>query len=242
MIAVSLLAIALFFQSIEYWSIRREFMVGGIWSGPDVLLNRMFVAHLSLRFALLPLIFVGDVAAFAWSGLVLSQIIICLRVRFCFSGGVESILFYSQMVALISVLFPGLAFPQLFLATIVLSSYVLAGLHKLRQKKWRQGRALPRFLFDSWYSVPSSLFNIKKKLSGNGTTMSLQWLSWFIILSQIVLGFLPFVPGGIYAFIGVGIAFHFSIFYVFRLNRFFWGWLVTYPAVFILALRLAGDS
>ncbi len=229
------LAFALYLQSCEYVAIRKEFLVGGTWAGGDVSQNALFVSHLYLRFVFLVLIFLPNffpsLLPWAWLGLLISQVVISVRVKSPFSGGVEGLIFWAQVCLLLSQIEGVGVTPIYFLAILVLCSYFLAGFKKLFESGWRNGTTLEGYMKKSWYRVPRFIQNI--------SLCQFKWTSWAIILTQMLLPFLLFLPSGFILFSVVGIVFHLSIFYFFGLNRFFWGWLACYPAVYLL-LRL-GD-
>lgn len=106
----------------------------------------------------------------------------------------------------------------------LLTSYFMSGWVKLKHRGWRDGTALPLFLDTGVYGPlpPQNLL---------WRTGLARMVSWGFILWEglFVLVFLDVRM----AWIGcaLGALFHFLVFWYFGLNRFFWAWIATYPAL-----------
>ena len=109
-----------------------------------------------------------------------------------------------------------------------LTSYFVSGWVKLMRPEWRSGEALPAFLDTGIYGpLPQdSVFRhpaLARLIAWSFTV----WEGCFpLALLDVRLAA---------AFCAVAAGFHFLVFYFFGLNRFFWAWLVTFPAVLYAA-------
>jgi hypothetical protein len=104
-------------------------------------------------------------------------------------------------------------------------SYVLAGVVKVKLKKWWNGRALVEFFNSPFYQVPSWMkLIVSSKIIAAVLSIS---VLFFELSFPVALIYKPAVL--IYAIIGLG--FHFSIFLGYGLNRFLWAWTATYSAL-----------
>ncbi|MEY2621512.1 MAG: hypothetical protein RIT26_1332 [Pseudomonadota bacterium] len=106
----------------------------------------------------------------------------------------------------------------------LLTSYFMSGWVKLKHRGWRNGTALPMFLDTGVYGpLPANSL-----LRHPGLT---RIVAWAFILWEGLFG-LVFLDIRL-AWIGcaLGALFHFLVFWYFGLNRFFWAWLATYPAL-----------
>jgi len=105
-----------------------------------------------------------------------------------------------------------------------LTSYFMSGWVKLLHPSWRSGRALPQFLDTGIYGPlsPHSAYRwpwLARTVSWTFTV----WEGLFpLALLDARLAAL---------FCTVASVFHYLVFRFFGLNRFFWAWLATYPAI-----------
>jgi hypothetical protein len=109
-----------------------------------------------------------------------------------------------------------------------LSSYFVSGWVKLMRPEWRSGRALTVFLDHGVYG-PLTVNSIYRRprvamLCSWGFTL---WEGLFpLALLDVRLAAL---------FCAIATVFHFLVFWFFGLNRFFWAWLSTFPAILYCA-------
>lgn len=109
-----------------------------------------------------------------------------------------------------------------------ITSYFVSGWVKLLRPEWRSGRALAVFLDTGVYGpLPvQSLYRhpLVARTCSWGFTV---WEGLFpLALLDVRLAL---------AFCAVAALFHFLVFWFFGLNRFFWAWLSTYPAILYCA-------
>lgn len=110
----------------------------------------------------------------------------------------------------------------------VLLSYFLPGYRKLRNQDWRQGRAISYFLRSSTYQSRWG-YSLLKKISNPHLNLLLHWS---IITLEIGFIFVLFLPNYLfYSVLAIGFGFHLMVAVLFRLNRFFWAWIATYPVL-----------
>jgi hypothetical protein len=63
--------------------------------------------------------------------------------------------------------------------------------------------------------------------------------SWAFILWEIAIPLAFIDPRLMVIYCGIGLMFHFLVFWFFGLNRFFFAWAATYPALLFAAIQLA---
>lgn len=164
-------------------------------------------------------------------GLVVSQVLISIRWRGAFNGGSDFMtLAVISGIALGSIatpfLGPTLAWQAgLWLITIhALNSYFLSGAVKLRNASWRDGRALTTLLNGGLYGPLSPESPLRRRPVA-------VLCSWAFILWEISFPLAMIDPRITLLWCGLGIVFHFLVFWYFGLNRFFWAWCATFPAL-----------
>ncbi len=236
-----LVALAVALQTIELLQIRRACRDDGVWSWPVLKLEHgglpaalraplgwvlpydRFMALLGVRLACaLALIATG------WSPLALvllfSQLAICVRFRGTFNGGSDTM----TVVVLLSLsvaLHPALERAAVvYIAVQVSLSYVIAGLAKLRQREWRSGAALQRFLQSDHYGAPAFV----RELS---TPSVARVLSFATIGFECTFPLALIDPRLCLGWLSLGLCFHVANAVVFGLNRFLFAWAAAYPAL-----------
>jgi hypothetical protein len=115
----------------------------------------------------------------------------------------------------------------LWIASLSLLSYFLSGLRKGFHGKWWNGEALKNFILGSPVSLPFGA----SLLSGAGW---LERAGLSVVIAQILGPLLVIAGVAVPWVLLAGVVFHLLNFIFFGLNRFFWVWLATYPAVFWL--------
>jgi hypothetical protein len=109
-----------------------------------------------------------------------------------------------------------------------LSSYFVSGWVKLMRPEWRSGQALTVFLDNGVYG-PLSAHSIYR------WPRVAKLCSWSFILWEglFPLALLDLRLAAL--FCAIATVFHFLVFWFFGLNRFFWAWLSTFPAILYCA-------
>jgi hypothetical protein len=112
-------------------------------------------------------------------------------------------------------------------------SYLIAGAAKLWRARWRTGAALLSFFAKtSPYDVPRGFEALL------GRAHFARGVSWLTILFELSLGAALFDSKWLLVWMSAAIAFHFLNFVAFGLNRFWWVWISSYPALIYLAQTL----
>ena len=170
--------------------------------------------------------------------LFLSTVIILIRWRGSFNGGSD----FMTLAVLTGLLITHVSQPLIgtemayragcwFITIQAISSYFISGTVKLFDTHWRNGRALSFFINGAIFG-PLKENSIYKK----------QWFAlascWSFILWEST--FPLALMGPIWAIVWCSIAalFHFLVFWHFGLNRFFWAWLCTFPAIIYCSTEL----
>ena len=243
-------------QTLEFLRLLPHQQSGGVWSwaiqrddlahsttwvqrGFGFLYSqRIHRLHLQLR--LLMAISLVVVGATIWNSsfLLLSTLLVLIRWRGAFNGGsdfmtlvVLSGIFLAQVIA--PWLGSALAWKAgLWYITIhALSSYFLSGAVKLLYAGWRDGRALPVLLSGGLYGPLATDSLLRHRVIAIGC-------AWSFILWECAFPLALFDPRVTALWCVVGAGFHWMVFWYFGLNRFFWAWLCTYPALIYCATQL----
>jgi hypothetical protein len=114
-----------------------------------------------------------------------------------------------------------------FVALQACLSYVTAGVAKLRNQGWRSGSGLVSVATATTLGVPprvARLLREHQRLAG--------LLTRFTILMECAFPLLLVLPAPLgFVFIAWGLLFHLAIARLLGLNKFFWAWVATYPAL-----------
>lgn len=248
-----LLGFSLALQCIEYlripvldrvndWAILRQEIPGrppGVRALLDVLLTpRNYRVLIVLRLALAIGLMSGGLGLAGAAMLFAIALVLLLRWRGAFNGGSD----FMTLVGLTGLLIAHLVGHAMgtdwgwragfwYITLHALTSYFMSGWVKLLHPSWRSGRALPQFLDTGIHGplAPHSAYRhpaLARAISWAFTV----WEGLFpLALLDVRLAAL---------FCAVASVFHFLVFRFFGLNRFFWAWLSTYPAI----LWCAGQS
>ncbi len=245
-----LLGLSLLIQSWEYWRVQALDAVGSwavqrtevparpawVLAGLDRLFEPApYRLMLLLRGALALLLILGHLGLLG--ALLLFAIALCLLLRWrgAFNGGSD----FMTLVALTGLLMayglnaggePVLGWRAcLWYVTLQsVTSYFVSGWVKLLRPEWRSGRALTIFLNDGVYGpLPANSVLRQPRVA--------QACAWAFTLWEgcVPLALLDVRLAAL--FCAVAAVFHFLVFWFFGLNRFFWAWLVTFPAVLYCA-------
>ena len=252
-----LLGLSLLVQTFEFFYLQRPLSDSGIWawaiqqkdfgqmpdrlrtvlsflSRPDVLF-----AHLCLRVIASVLLIFGILTWLDSLFLFAGTIVLVVRWRGAFNGGSD----FMTIAVLTGIMVAhgleqmgltgfGPRLGLIYIAVQSASSYFISGWVKLLSADWRNGRALIWFLDTSIYGPLAATSHFRQP-----------WVailaSWAFILWE---GTLPLALMDIrltLAFCAGGMIFHFLVFWYFGLNRFFFAWIASYPALIFLASQLA---
>ena len=172
--------------------------------------------------------------------LLASQVLISIRFRGAFNGGSD----FMTLVVLIGIAVGTVATPWvgaslawragLWIISIqALSSYFLSGTVKLRYAGWRDGRALPTLLDGGIYGPLAAHSMLRRRPVAIAC-------SWAFIVWEAAFPLAMIDPRITTLWCAIGAVFHFLVWWFFGLNRFFWAWLATFPALIGCASMIRG--
>ena len=243
-----LLATSLLIQTLEFLRLSRFADARSVWSWQrqrgdvahtSVWLQKLFdwlfqervhQAHLLLRLGAAASLFFG-VSMVSAVFLFVSSLLILIRWRGAFNGGSD----FMTMVVLTGLLVSQLAQPivgpviawraGLWYITIhAISSYFISGTIKLVSRDWRSGRVLIHFLDGGLYGPLSDHSLLRKKPMA--VIASWSFIGWECLFPLALVG-----PQWAMLWCGIAALFHFLVFRFFGLNRFFWAWAASFPAI-----------
>jgi hypothetical protein len=248
---LALLGWSLLLQTLEFfrllqldrvgsWRIQREEVPARpawVRSGLDLAVQgRGYVVLLCLRLALALTLLVGWVHVASAGLLFASSVLLLFRWRGAFNGGSDFMTLVAVSGLLISQLIgsftgdPDLGWRAgLWYVTVyVVSSYFVSGWVKLLRPEWRSGRAMTIFLDGGVYGPLSAHSVYRHPFVARGVSWTFTvWEGCFpLALLDVRIAWVMCC---------VAPVFHFLVYWYFGLNRFFWAWLVTYPAVLYCA-------
>lgn len=243
-----LCAISLLIQTLEFIKLRTATGTERIWSWPvqrgdvahapawlrnlfDVLYrDRVHHLHLLLRAGAAASLFAGSSPASA-ALLFISTVAILIRWRGAFNGGSDFmtvVVLTGLLVAQVAAFFVGpvLAWKAaLWYVTIhAITSYFISGAIKLFSPAWRNGSALSFFLDGGLYGPLRERSLFRKPAVAKSC-------SWSFILWECSFPLALVGPAWAISACAVATMFHFLVFRFFGLNRFFWAWIASFPAI-----------
>lgn len=250
-----LTAISLLVQTLEYLRLQPVQRRDGLWRWS---VQRGDVAHASPRLQRLldwlygehvhrlHLLVRAGAAASLFAGsstagallLLASSVLILLRWRGAFNGGSD----FMTLIVLTGMLIaqlaqhavgPALAWKAglVYIGLHSLTSYFISGAIKLLSREWRNGSALPYFLDGGLYGpLPADSMLRRRRVAIA--------CSWAFILWECAAPLALAGPRIALAFCAIAVVFHWLVFRYFGLNRFFWAWLASHPAIIYCATLL----
>lgn len=187
-----------------------------------LLLLRLTLA-LGLMAGVLGLLGAGLLMVLAW--------LLLMRWRGAFNGGSDFMtlvgltgLLLAHLVGAVAGMDWGWRAGLWYVALQSLTSYFMSGWVKLLHPSWRRGQALAQFL-DTGVHGPLPLNHTFRRPALAAA------LSWAFTVWEGVFPLALLDARLALALCAVGAVFHFLVFRYLGLNRFFWAWLATYPAI-----------
>ena len=224
---------------VSDWTVlRREIPAQPSWVRPvlDALLTPdRYRALIALRLALALLLalgwLTGGLGLAGAALLFVIALVLLLRWRGAFNGGSDFMtlvgltgLLIAHSVGAFMGMETGWRAGLWYIALQSLTSYFMSGWVKLLHPSWRTGRALPQFLDTGIHGPlpPHSAYRRPAVALAISWTFTV-WEGLFpLALLDVRLAAL---------FCAVASVFHFLVFRFFGLNRFFWAWMTSYPAI-----------
>lgn len=243
-----LMAFALFWQSIEFIKLKNEITEKGIWRWSDLRTELLFLPALLVKFfdyimpeknftrmmkvrlmATLVLIIYPQSSSII-ALLFVTTFLITIRWRGSFNGGSD----YMSLIALLTLLVGSMNVRWMegalwYLTIQVILSYFIAGVHKAKRAKWQTGEAAADFISAPHYQAPRFVLKALEH------PFISKMFSWSVLLFELAYPLVLLFPKTFFIF---GVLFHLSNFAIFGLNRFFWVWPATYPALYLCASLL----
>ena len=240
-------ALSLTIQTLEYLRLSKYTADDAFWSWQlqradipnarvrallDVLFKpHMHQLHLVLRLCAAVLLAVQGASLPLIGFLFVGNLLILIRWRGAFNGGSDFLTLVVLTGLLISQVVGALGNAQLgwqagfwYIAIQAITSYFMSGAVKLLRPEWRNGSAMTIFLIGAIYGPLSATHPLRNK-----------WLammgSWGFIVWEILFPLSLLDPRLAAVFCAVAAFFHFLVFWFFGLNRFFWAWLCSFPAI-----------
>ena len=240
-------ALSLTIQTLEYLRMGKYTADDAFWSWQlqrsdipsatvrallDVLFKpHMHQLHLVLRLFAAAVLAVQGASLLLIGFLFVGNLLILIRWRGAFNGGSDFLtlvvltgLLISQVVGAFGNAELGWQAGFWYIAIQAITSYFMSGAVKLLRREWRNGSAMTIFLNGAIYGPLSATHPLRNK-----------WLammgSWGFIVWEILFPFSLLEPRLAAVFCAVAAFFHFLVFWFFGLNRFFWAWLCSFPAI-----------
>ncbi len=232
-------------QSLEFVKIRDTLTEKGVWRWNELRADYLFLPKLcqrmldavmnaeafnllmKLRLTLALLVLIYPHFALSFVFLFISTFLITLRWRGSFNGGSDYMLLIILLSLSLGMLFPTFAKGALWYISLqVISSYFLAGLHKIKKEKWKKGYAITNFVSAPHYQVPSLI--LKKAQHREWA----KFLTWSVLAFELTFPLVLFGPAVTTIYLSAGALFHLGNYFLFGLNRFFWVWIASYPALY----------
>lgn len=148
-------------------------------------------------------------------------------------GGSDSMFFQVQLglfVAAAGFVSPPLvAIGLAWIAAHSVLSYFLAGVAKARSRRWWNGEAIQNLLRTC---RPYAVWSPMRAIASGAKLFP--WTGVFVVLFELAApAVLVIPPGQRMLFLILGFLFHLGIAVALGLNRFFWAWISTYPALLV---------
>jgi hypothetical protein len=242
-----LFGLSLAIQTLEYLRMRSATSADGLWAWPvqrddipqpvlrrvlDGLFEpRVHQVHLLLRLLCALALMVNGghlgVMAFLFAG----NLLILIRWRGAFNGGSDFLTLVVLTGLLIAHGVGGWLDPELgvqaglwYICIQSLTSYFMSGWVKILRPEWRRGEAMTIFLNAAIYGPLPADHPLRRPVFARIG-------SWAFIVWECVFPLALLSPRVALVFCAVAGVFHFLVFWFFGLNRFFWAWLASFPAI-----------
>ena len=252
-----LFALSLLIQTVEFLRLRAATDEHGLWSWslqrrdiPSAMWRRMLDVlftpwvhqlHLWMRLvaALALIVQGGSLGLMVF--LFLGNVLILIRWRGAFNGGSDFLtlavltgLLVAYAVAAWGDTGLGMKAGLWYIGIQSVTSYFMSGAVKILQPEWRSGRAMTIFLNAAIYGPLPARHPLRRP----------RWAqlgSWIFILWECLFPLALINATWAFAMCAVAVLFHFLVFWFFGLNRFFWAWVASFPAIIWCAgQRLGG--
>jgi hypothetical protein len=242
-----LFGLSFLLQTLEHLRMDRAMAPSGLWpwhlQRRDVpnryvraLLDQVFApqvlhAQLLLRVVAVVVLVVQGSSLALVLFLFISQVLMLLRWRGAFNGGSDFMTLIVLTGMLIAQCMAQAGDPELgwraglwYISLQTVTSYFMSGWVKLLQPQWRNGEALVVFLNGAIYGPLPARHLLSRPLLARAAAWA--FIVWECSFPLVFVG-----PLTALFFCATAVVFHFLVFWFFGLNRFFWAWLATFPAI-----------
>lgn len=171
---------------------------------------------------------VGFKSVWMETGLIFIALLLIKRFQGPYNGGSDTMTLLVLLCLWLSHLASDKKWQEIalgYLAIQSMLSYFQAGWVKLINPQWRSGLALQQVFAVTAYPVSESVRLFANKL------MLMVCMSWAVIIFEILFPLAIFSVYSLYIFLFIAASFHLANAFLFGLNRFFWIWPATYPAL-----------
>jgi hypothetical protein len=234
-------------QTLEYWRMQPAMQGNGLWVWsiqrqdiPNTLARQFLDALFTpAMFSTLLILRLMALLSLATQGsnlvnigfLFISNIALLIRWRGAFNGGSDFMTLVVLTGLLIAQVVSYFASPELgwragfwYITIQSITSYFMSGSVKLLRREWRNGSAMTIFLNAAIHGPLSPGHWLRKP-----------WLatlgSWGFIVWECLAPIALLDARSAVIFCLIAALFHFLVFWFFGLNRFFWAWVATFPAI-----------
>jgi hypothetical protein len=220
-------------EGLWSWTLqRRDIPVAAVRRALDVLFHPVVhQGHLVVRLLLAVLLCVSGGSWGLIAFLFVGNLLILIRWRGAFNGGSD----FMTLVVLTGLLIAytvgtwvdaelGVRAGLWYICIQSVTSYFMSGAVKLLRVQWRNGEAMTIFLNAAIYGPLPPQHWLRHRV----------WAmlgSWGFIAWECAFPFALVGPWHAVAFCAVAAVFHFLVFWFFGLNRFFWAWMASFPAI-----------
>jgi hypothetical protein len=216
-------------RTLRAWSIRGPLSSAAEWLLDTPVMLWMFRA----QFAAALVAIAGVRPAAAWIAIALVvNLLFHLRNQHGLDGSdqMQTIVLASLLILHLAPTETGRFAALCFIGAQSILSYLTAGFAKAISPAWRSGTAVGAILRTSSYGGPVSARVCTRR-------PILSWLACYgTLVFECALALLVFVsPQACLAFIGIGVLFHATIAATMGLNLFFWSFVSTYPALYMIS-------
>jgi hypothetical protein len=217
-------------RGVYAWSVlRREYSpIGARLAGLGFSTAGLWLvlgAQLASAFALSGLVHAVWLAHPIWPWLAFATTLaICVRFRGTYNGGSDAML----LVVLLGLAIARSGAPEVglgYIAAQLVLSYVLAGVAKLREPRWRDGTALAALVALPSYGVPPALVALVTRPEVARTA------GYALLAFELGFPIALVDPTACRVLLAVAALFHLGNAIVFGLNRFLGAWLAAFPAL-----------
>jgi len=161
---------------------------------------------------------------------------LCVRFRGLYNGGSDMMMMViaiGHLINLICIVYhKNFMWGFLFIAVNLIVSYFKAGIVKAQNADWLNGNALKHFMtHTNCLTARNNQLFIQIIRHKSAVWVAISYLTLFVELGfpLVLLSKMTFWLFAVWA-----LMFHFFNFLVFGLNRFFWTWMLAWPALFYL--------